>query len=111
MYSCGIARPGRTRAGTGPRRAAPIALKGLDVEIARGDILDPEFLENAMRGVEVVYHLAARISLRPYPEPETERINLEGTRNVSRPCAGRSPAAGLRQQCLCFEETCRWGPH
>jgi dihydroflavonol-4-reductase len=35
-----------------------------------------------MHGVSMVYHLAARISLATGPDPETERVNLEGTQNV-----------------------------
>ncbi len=60
----------------------PVALEGLDVEIVPGDVLDADSLARAMQGVDVVYHLAARISLASGPDPETERVNLEGTRNV-----------------------------
>jgi dihydroflavonol-4-reductase len=60
----------------------PVALAGLDVEIVPGDILDVSSLANAMQGVDVVYHLAAQISIASGPDPETERINLEGTRNM-----------------------------
>lgn len=60
----------------------PAALAGLDVEIVPGNILDMDSLERALQGVELVYHLAARISLADGPDPETERVNLEGTRNV-----------------------------
>ena len=60
----------------------PPALAGLDVEIVHGDVLDRDSLERAMLGVSLVYHLAARISLSSGPDPETERVNLEGTRNV-----------------------------
>ena len=67
-----LVRPGKT----------PLALAGLDVEIVQGDILDSDSLERALRGVNLVYHLAARISLAAGPDPETERVNLEGTRNV-----------------------------
>ena len=67
-----LVRPGKT----------PFALAGLDVEIVPGDILDVDSLERALRGVDVVYHLAARISLAAGPDLETERVNLDGTRNV-----------------------------
>jgi dihydroflavonol-4-reductase len=60
----------------------PPALAGLDVEISPGDILDQDSLNRAVQGVRLVYHLAARISLASGPDPETERVNLEGTRNV-----------------------------
>jgi dihydroflavonol-4-reductase len=60
----------------------PPALAGLDVEVASGDILDPASLETAMHGISLVYHLAARISLTTGPDPEMERVNLDGTQNV-----------------------------
>lgn len=56
------------------------ALQGLEVEIFPGNLLDAGTLPRALEGVEVVYHLAARISLAPGPDSETERVNLEGTR-------------------------------
>ena len=67
-----LVRPGKTNA----------ALDGLEVEITPGDILEPDSLERAMQGVDLVYHLAARISLGSGPDPETDRVNVEGTRNV-----------------------------
>jgi dihydroflavonol-4-reductase len=67
-----LVRPGKT----------PLALVGLDVELAPGDILDTDSLEHALDGVSLVYHLAARISLATGLDPETERVNLEGTRNI-----------------------------
>jgi dihydroflavonol-4-reductase len=60
----------------------PLALQDLNVELAPGDVLDPDSLARAMQGVDVVHHLAARISVAAGPDPETERVNLEGTRNV-----------------------------
>jgi len=60
----------------------PLALQSLDVEIVPGDILDVDSLALAMGGVDIVYHLAAKISLASGPDPETERVNLDGTRNV-----------------------------
>jgi dihydroflavonol-4-reductase len=60
----------------------PKALEGLDVEIVPGDILDVNSLVRAMDEVEVVYHLAAKITMSTEPDPEAERVNLDGTRNV-----------------------------
>ncbi len=65
-----LVRPGKT----------PLALQDLEVEIVPGDILDPDSLVRALDGVDVVYHLAARIRLAP--DPETERVNLAGTRHL-----------------------------
>jgi dihydroflavonol-4-reductase len=60
----------------------PLALEGLDIEMVPGDVLELDSLVRTMQGVEVVYHLAARISLASGSDPETERVNCEGTRNV-----------------------------
>lgn len=60
----------------------PPALQGLDLEIIRGDILQPESLKAAMDGVDIVYHLAAKISLAAGADPEAELVNLKGTHNV-----------------------------
>ncbi len=74
-----LARGEEVRAFVRPN-ANLMALEGLEVEIFPGNLLDVETLARALRGVDVVYHLAARISLAPGPDPETERVNLEGTR-------------------------------
>ncbi len=76
-------RPGKT----------PVALEGLDVEIISGDVLKADSLARAMEGVDIAFHLAARISLRSEADPETERVNLEGTRNV----LAAVRAAGVRR--------------
>src|SRR5438105_1250174 len=40
-----------------------LGLDGVAVEVCAGDLGDRESLERAFQGVEVVYHLAARISI------------------------------------------------
>jgi dihydroflavonol-4-reductase len=72
----------------------PPALDGLDVDAVVGDILDPQAVRRAVQGVRVVYHLAARISLTDSPDHETERVNLDGTRNIL--AALRSQAEACR---------------
>lgn len=62
------------------------AIEGLDVEIAEGDVLDVASLCDAFNGAEVVYHLAARISISMDEWPLLERINIIGTRNVVEAC-------------------------
>jgi dihydroflavonol-4-reductase len=62
------------------------AVEGLDIERAQADIRDPASLRSALAGVEVVYHLAARISLETKDRAETEATNLQGTRNVVEAC-------------------------
>jgi dihydroflavonol-4-reductase len=58
------------------------ALKGLDVEIVEGDVLDQKTLRQAMQGVERVFHLAGMISIMPGEDPFVRMVNLTGTRNV-----------------------------
>lgn len=62
------------------------ALASLEVETVQADVRDREALERAMRGVEVVYHLAGSISLAMDSEREMEAINVLGTRNVVDAC-------------------------
>lgn len=60
------------------------AVRGLDVEIARGDVLDPATLRDAFSGAEVVYHLAAVISLSGDRDGRVHAVNVEGTDHVAR---------------------------
>jgi dihydroflavonol-4-reductase len=78
-----LARGQKVRALVRPGKN-PTALAGLKIEYAYGDVLDPDSLVRALEGVDVVYHLAARISITNGPDPETVRVNLEGTRNLIR---------------------------
>jgi dihydroflavonol-4-reductase len=66
---------------------------GLAVEIVKGDVSDPDSLYRAFRGADVVYHLAARISLSMGDWPALEAVNVEGTRNVVVACL----RAGVRR--------------
>ena len=62
------------------------AIKGLDVEVVKGDIRDPASLANAFDGAEAVYHLAAHISIFKDEWPLLESVNVIGTRNVVEAC-------------------------
>jgi nucleoside-diphosphate-sugar epimerase len=59
-------------------------LEGLDVEIVEGELRSYERVHNAVRGVEVVYHLGALGSVpRSVQDPLTSSaVNVEGTLNV-----------------------------
>jgi len=59
-----------------------LPLRGLDVEMVEGDVLDPRSLKPALRGVKQVFHLAGLISIMPGADSLLRRINVEGTRNV-----------------------------
>ena len=57
-------------------------VKGLEVEIIEGDILDRSSLQRAFQGVRVVYHLAGVISITDGYSSLVERVNVQGTMNV-----------------------------
>ena len=56
------------------------------IEWFDGDMLDPFSLENALVGVEDVYHSAALVSFRKEDRKSMQDINVEGTRNLVNAC-------------------------
>jgi dihydroflavonol-4-reductase len=60
------------------------------VELHHGEVTDPESLEGAVRGVDVVFH-GAGITHAPN-EAEYRRVNAEGTRNLVRQTNLESPS-------------------
>lgn len=62
------------------------AVEGLPVEMVAGDVLDPASLERAFHEAEVVFHLAARISILGPEGGQVEGINVGGARHVARAC-------------------------
>lgn len=52
------------------------------VEWAKGDVLDIGALEDAMQGVEKIYHCAAVVSFQPDKKAEMLQVNIAGTANV-----------------------------
>ena len=69
------------------------AIDGLDTELVRGDICERDSLDEVFRGAEVVYHLAACISISMDDWSSLENINVSGTRNVVDACL----RAGVRR--------------
>lgn len=67
-------------------------LAGLDIPIYRADLRSPESLDDAFRGVEVVFHTAGII--HPRRTREFEEINARGTANAL--------AAAIRAGCRRF---------
>jgi Nucleoside-diphosphate-sugar epimerases len=57
-------------------------LHGTTVQVMRGNVLDPRSLAAAFEGIETVYHLAGVISIMPGPQPQLQRVNVDGTKNV-----------------------------
>jgi len=70
----------------------PESLAGLEIEFMQGSVLDAGDVGRAVDGVDVVYHLAAKIDLSPRKDPMMFTINVEGTRIVVDACLSR----GLR---------------
>lgn len=66
-----------------PAGAAP---PSIDCEILWGDIRDPEVVDRAVRGTEVVIHLASNFRRAGSDETEAFAINVEGTRHVMDAC-------------------------
>ncbi len=57
-------------------------LSGLDLHYAYGDITNRAALEQAMEGVDWVFHTAAYVELGLVDEALMDRVNVEGTRLV-----------------------------
>lgn len=62
------------------------AFSGLNLDVVEADICDKSSLISAFEGVELVYHLAARISLLPGETELLSKINIQGTENVIEAC-------------------------
>ena len=62
------------------------ALEGLDIEHVQGDVLDKESLIKVFTGVDIVFHLAGRISVVTYDRKEVEAVNITGVQNVVDAC-------------------------
>lgn len=56
------------------------------VQWVRADILDIVSLEEAMEGIEQVYHCAAIVSFDPRQKKALHKINIEGTANIVNAC-------------------------
>ncbi len=67
--------------------ADKVPFRGLDVELVEGDLRDYDAMLRATRGVNHVYHVAAKISVLSPNEREFKElfdVNVIGTRNVMR---------------------------
>jgi dihydroflavonol-4-reductase len=62
------------------------ALDGLDVERVQADVCDPAAIDRAVRGAEIVFHLAGRISIAKWEATGVWAVNVDGTRNVVEAC-------------------------
>ncbi len=62
------------------------AVEGLNVDVFRGDILEPETLGPAMDGVDVVFHVAGLIELKRSAAENMQRVNVDGVENIISAC-------------------------
>lgn len=62
----------------------------LDLTIIKGDLLDKTSLLDLLDGVDVVFHLAAQISITGDPSGSVYRNNADGTRNMLSAAKDRS---------------------
>jgi len=58
------------------------AIDDLEWEPVYGDVTDPESLQAAFEGVEVVYHVAAMVSFWRKNRARMDRVNVQGTQHV-----------------------------
>ena len=68
------------------RSSIPVIEGAENIEWVRGDILDVVALEEAMVGVQQVYHCAAIVSFNPKNKAALYKTNVEGTANVVNAC-------------------------
>lgn len=80
------------------REPSPPQLAGLDVELMRGDVRDPASLRALCDGVDVVYHLAAVISIVGPMGGLVHEVNVRGVGNM---CAAAHDAKVRRLVHLC----------
>jgi len=69
------------------------SLAGLPVEVARGDVTRRETIASALRGTEVVFHLAGVVSISSLDAKRVHDVNVTGTQNVLAACR----EAGVRR--------------
>ncbi|MGH8234241.1 MAG: hopanoid-associated sugar epimerase [Rhodanobacteraceae bacterium] len=58
------------------------SLEEMDVELVRGDLLDPPSLQRALEGCEGLFHVAADYRLWARDANEIRMTNVRGTRNI-----------------------------
>ncbi|MCA9653427.1 MAG: NAD-dependent epimerase/dehydratase family protein [Myxococcales bacterium] len=66
------------------RRPRPPELHGLALTEVRGDVISGEGLDELLDGAELLYHLAAQISIVGPMNGLVEAVNVEGVRQVTR---------------------------
>ena len=60
------------------------ALEGLNIKKVRGNLFDADFLCDKLSGCDAVFHAAAQIAIENVDIELMHKINVEGTRSVTR---------------------------
>ncbi len=60
----------------------PITLKDLPIRIYEGNILDPQILNEAFAGKDIIFHCAASTNVYPARSKLVNQVNIDGTKNV-----------------------------
>ncbi len=74
--------PVRALVRSGSSGEARADLEGLGAELAIGDVLEPDSLARAMKGVTAIIHGAGKLGRAGAIEREYLRVHVDGTRNV-----------------------------
>jgi dihydroflavonol-4-reductase len=64
----------------------PVWLEHLDLEVVTGDLRDEIAVHEAVKGVDVVFHLAGIISISSFDSKELTEVNVKGTEHVVNAC-------------------------
>ena len=65
-----------------PYEKIPDSYKDLDLNVIEGNIINPEDVNNAVRGKDIIIHLAGLISYWKYDIPKLNAVNVNGVRNI-----------------------------
>jgi len=96
------------------------AMPGTDkVQWLEGDILDSDFLRQALQGVQYVFHCAGLVSYAPQDEMLLRQVNIDGTANVVDACLEQQgsiklchvssiAAIGKPKNAVILAETSKW---
>ncbi len=102
------------------RQAVPVFAGSEQCDWVKGDILDPIGLNEALEGVEYVYHCAAIVSFAPGAASKMLHSNVEGTANVVNACLTQKvkklifvssvAALGRIRETEAIDESMHWTP-
>ncbi len=102
------------------RQAVPVFPGSEQCDWVKGDILDPIGLNEALEGVDHVYHCAAIVSFAPGDAAKMLHSNVEGTANVVNACLTQKvkklifvssvAALGRIRETEAIDESMHWTP-